>query len=121
MAIFKEGQKTLIIRYGKKADCIEKHKEVIESIGYCWFGKIGVVPGRKAITSVQAEDNPMIILYSQGKGYIAFLKKLHINVLQKDIPNIMRKNYLKNRYFLNVILKSRRLKKLKQQTWLNLE
>lgn len=76
MAIFKEGQKTLIIRYGKKADCIEKHKEVIESIGYCWFGKIGVVPGRKAITSVQAEDNPMIILYSQGKGYIAFFKEI---------------------------------------------
>ena len=66
-----EGQKVLIIRYGKKTDCIEKHKEVIGDKGYCWFGKIGVVPSKKAVDAIFTEECPKIILYSQGKGYVA--------------------------------------------------
>lgn len=66
-----EGQKVFIIRYGKKSDCIEKHNEVIVDKGYCWFGKIGVVPSKKAVDAIFIEKFPKIILYSQGKGYIA--------------------------------------------------
>ena len=43
MALIEEGQKVLILRYGKKKDCIDKHLEVIKENGYCWFGKIGVI------------------------------------------------------------------------------
>ena len=66
-----EGQKVLIIRYGKKADCIERHEEVINELGYCWFGKIGVVPSSKVINAILSEDEPRIVLYSQGKGFVA--------------------------------------------------
>ena len=30
MALIEEGQKVLILRYGKKKDCIDKHIEVIK-------------------------------------------------------------------------------------------
>ena len=71
MLKLQEGQKVLIIRYGKKHDCIEKHSEVIKRLGYCWFGKIGVIPSKKAVSAIQSEEDPMIVLYSQGKGYLA--------------------------------------------------
>lgn len=71
MSGLQEGQKVLIIRYGKKNDCIEKHNEVIVDKDYCWFGKIGVVPSKKVVDAIFNEEFPKIILYSQGKGYVA--------------------------------------------------
>lgn len=76
MLKLQEGQKVLIIRYGKKNDCIKQHREVIDSIGYCWFGKIGVVPSKKAIEAITKEEAPKIVLYSQGKGYIADVSEI---------------------------------------------
>lgn len=71
-----EGQKVLIIRYGKKTDCIEKYCEVIADSGFCWFGKIGVIPSKKVIAAIQSEDSPKIVLYSKGKGYIAVVEDI---------------------------------------------
>ncbi|MDD6516226.1 MAG: hypothetical protein PUG45_12620 [bacterium] len=71
MLELQEGQKVLIIRYGKKPDCIEKHCDVLTDNGYCWFGKIGVVPSKKVVDAILAEEFPKIVLYSQGKGYVA--------------------------------------------------
>jgi len=76
MLDIQEGQKVLIIRYGKKPDCIEKHLEVINAIGYCWFGKVGVAPSNKVVSAVLNEDHPKIVLYSQGKGYVADVAKI---------------------------------------------
>ena len=49
-----EGQKFLVVRFGTNIveDCVNKHQEVIEQKGYCWFGKIGVVPSKKVLQSV---------------------------------------------------------------------
>ena len=45
-----KGDKFLILRYSNGIyDCIKKHKEVLNKIGYCWFGKIGVVPSESAL------------------------------------------------------------------------
>ena len=66
MTGLKNGQKTLIIRYGKKGNCIEEHNSVIEEDGYCWFGKIGVVPSAKVVQAVLEEDNPIIPIFQMN-------------------------------------------------------
>ncbi len=65
------GQRFLVVRFGTNivANCIEKHQEVIRSKGYCWFGKIGVVPSKKTLDEVMALDNPMIMLYTRNHAY----------------------------------------------------
>ena len=81
-----EGQRVLIIRYGKKKDCIEKHQEVLENIGYCWFGKIGVIPSAKVIKAIQDEDVPKIVLYSQGKSFVADMTEVSYEKPQEGYP-----------------------------------
>ena len=86
MHLLEDGQKLLILRYGKKRDCIELHQDVIEKYGYCWFGKIGVVPSSKVIESVMKEKNPSIILFSQGDGYVAHLEEIVFEKPAEGIP-----------------------------------
>lgn len=73
-----EGQKVLVIRYGANiiSDCIEKHTEVVDECGYCWFGKIGTSPSVKVLDAVLKEEEPMIILYSKGNAYRASLLEI---------------------------------------------
>ena len=87
MSAIQQGQKLIVIRYGKKQDCIEKHCEVINKLGYCWFGKIGIVPSKKAIDAVMKENNPKIILYSQGKGYVADCNKIIFEKPETGYPD----------------------------------
>ncbi|MGC6178317.1 hypothetical protein [Lacrimispora sp. 38-1] len=86
MALIEEGQKVLILRYGKKKDCIDKHIEVIKENGYCWFGKIGIIPSAKAIKAIQDEDAPKIVLYSQGKGFVADVTEISYEKPQEGYP-----------------------------------
>ncbi|QBE97984.1 hypothetical protein PMF13cell1_03547 [Blautia producta] len=67
-----QGQKLLVLRYGKQIveNCIELHKDIVEEIGYCWFGKLGTVPSKKSIDAVFAETNPYIILYTRGEAFL---------------------------------------------------
>lgn len=99
MTLLSEGQKVLIIRYGKKKDCIEKHEEVIDALGYCWFGKIGVVPSAKAVAEVQAEDNPCIVLYSQGKGYVASFEQIVFEKPKEGYPIYYQEELFDNNVF----------------------
>ena len=70
-----DGQKFLVIRFGTNIveDCVEKHQDIIEQNGYCWFGKIGVVPSQKVLQSVFEEEKPTLILYTRNKAYICEL------------------------------------------------
>lgn len=88
MLKFIEGQKSVIIRYGTNIipDCIEKHVETIKDNGYCWFGKIGVVPSKKVMDAVLAEDTPIIVLYSKGTAYIAALEEISQERPDKGYP-----------------------------------
>lgn len=81
-----EGQKVLIIRYGKKKDCIEKHQEVLDKIGYCWFGKIGFIPSSKVIAAIQEERNPAIVLYSQGNAYLCRVSDVAYEKPEEGFP-----------------------------------
>lgn len=64
----------------------KKHREVIEFKGYCWFGKIGVVPSQKAIDAITKEATPKIILYSQGKGYVADVSEIRYEKPDNGYP-----------------------------------
>lgn len=98
MSQLKQGQKVLVIRYGKKKDCIEKHCDVINQIGYCWFGKIGVIPSKKAIDAVVSEDRPAIVLYSQGNAYIA-----NVDSISYDKPDEGYPDYYNDELFDNMV------------------
>lgn len=62
----------LVVRYGLNivADCIERHKEVIDELGYCWFGKIGRAPSAKALNAVFENEKGTVILYSRTGCYM---------------------------------------------------
>ena len=102
MHLLEEGQKLLILRYGKKKDCIELHQKVINENGYCWFGKIGVVPSAKVIESIMKEENPSIVLFSQGNGYVARLEKIEYQKPTDGIPEY----YSEELYAANIFPKS---------------
>jgi hypothetical protein len=82
------NEKAIILRYGTNivADCIEKHQEVTESTGYCWFGKIGTVPSDKVINTVLDGKNPKIILYSKGIAYICDFTEIKKDKPASGIP-----------------------------------
>lgn len=67
-----ENRKILVLRYGVNilSDCIEKHIEVLNEIGYCWFGKIGRAPSVKVINEALQDEKGIIILYSKYGSYI---------------------------------------------------
>lgn len=70
--LLQENEKFLVLRYGTNIipDCIEKHIEVINNTGYCWFGKIGVVPSQKALKQIAEQSTHRIVLYTKGKAYL---------------------------------------------------
>ncbi len=65
------GQQFLVLRFGTniQPNCIEEHQKVIDRVGECWFGKIGVVPSNKAIKAVMAVEKPKLILYTKSHAY----------------------------------------------------
>ncbi len=89
-----ENRKILVLRYGVNIieGCIEKHKEVIEKYGYCWFGKIGRSPSEKVLKDVLAEAPGTVILYSRAGAYICQLEKISINKPQLGYPDYYETN-----------------------------
>ncbi len=64
----KKGQQFILLRYSNNIvpDTIEQHKAIIDELGYCWFGKIGVVPSAKIQKAILDEEEPRILLYTKG-------------------------------------------------------
>lgn len=84
-----KGQKVLVIRYGANivVDCIERHMEVVDEYGFCWFGKIGTSPSMKVLDAVLTEEEPTIILYSKGVAYKASLIEVLKNKPAEAYPS----------------------------------
>lgn len=72
MIKMKDRQTYLILRYstGLNKNCIHEHQEVLNELGYCWFGKIGNIPSNKILNAVFKEEHPMIVLYKKGAAFI---------------------------------------------------
>lgn len=71
----KKGQHFLLLRYSNNIvpNTIEQHTAIIEELGYCWFGKIGIVPSPRIQRELLAEEEPRIILYSRGVAHECLL------------------------------------------------
>ncbi len=67
----KPGQQFILLRYSNNIvpDTIQKHMDVIDQYGYCWFGKIGVIPSAKIQSAILSEEDPRIILYAKGDAH----------------------------------------------------
>lgn len=84
-----QGQKLLVVRYGKQIikNCIELHQEKIDSLGYCWFGKLGTVPSKKSIDAMLDEENPMLILYARSSAYICEVSEVIYDKPDNGFPD----------------------------------
>ncbi len=83
------GQRFLVVRFGTNiiANCIEEHQEVIRKNGYCWFGKIGVVPSKKALDDVLSRDNPIVMLYTRNHAYECSLSEVITEKPEEGYPD----------------------------------
>ena len=102
-----QGQKLLVLRYGKQIieNCIELHQEIIEEIGYCWFGKLGTVPSKNPL--MLCWKRKILLLFCMLEvlfSYVELVKCLMIS-RKKATRIITTQKYLKSvhiqRYILN--------------------
>lgn len=84
-----QGQKLLILRYGKQIieDCIELHRKKIDDIGYCWFGKLGIVPSKKSMDAMLDENKPMLILYARSSAFICEVSEVIYDKPEEGYPD----------------------------------
>lgn len=63
--------KTIALRYSEKfapeIGTIAAHKQLIESLGYVWYGKLGSPISGKIASEVMANKDPRILLIHSGK------------------------------------------------------
>lgn len=102
-----QGQNLLVLRYGKQIieNCIELHKEKIDELGYCWFGKLGTVPSKKSIDAMLNEENPMLILYARGSAYICEVSEVMYDKPNKGCPDYYQVELFDNLSFPTVYFK----------------
>lgn len=90
----------MVLRYSSGSfDCIGKHKEVLDKYGYCWFGKIGSAPSIKMIEEKLNPENPLIVLYNQGKVHLCRFSEAKIDTPECGFPEYYKKQlFEKNNY-----------------------
>ena len=91
--------RTIALRFGEhfSPECgtIAAHEEIIDSLGYVWYGKIGSKISEKMIKEIMASDSPRILLIRSGKAerYWADVKAIQYEVPEKNaIPEYYRGN-----------------------------
>lgn len=79
--------KTIALRYGENLapenGTIGAHQELIDQLGYVWYGKFGSPVSRSVVQEVLGNDDPRILLIHSGgqKRYWA-----HIDAIQREVP-----------------------------------
>lgn len=63
--------KTIALRFGEhfSPECgtIAAHQEIIDKLGYVWYGKMGSAVSDKVIADIKSADHPQILLIRSGK------------------------------------------------------
>ena len=63
--------RTIALRFGEtfspKCGTIAAHQEIIDSIGFVWYGKMGASVSDKVISEIMAASTPRILLIRSGK------------------------------------------------------
>lgn len=102
-----QGQKILILRYGKQIveECIKLHQEIIEDLGYVWFGKLGTAPGKNSIDSMLDEEQPKLILYARGEGYLCSVEEVSYNTPTDGYPEYYQKELFEKLIYPSIYFK----------------
>jgi hypothetical protein len=66
----KAGQKFILFRYSDihVKNTMKIHAEIIQRIGYVWYGKIGATPSEKSIIATRSGDSFHCIFHSSKSG-----------------------------------------------------
>lgn len=81
--------KTIALRFAEnfapQEGTIRAHEQLIEEIGYVWYGKLGAPISNSIKEEILKSDTPRILLIQSGKfkRYWAYVDKM-----QKDVPPI---------------------------------
>jgi hypothetical protein len=106
--LIKEKDKALVIRYSdlKHINCMEKHLEVLNSLNYVWFGKIGSKPKKSFINILEENNAKYLILNSKDESYFCMFDTVSYD-LPKDggIPEYYKYNFLEKRVIFSIYFK----------------
>lgn len=79
--------KTIALRFGEhfSPECgtIAAHQEIIDRLGFVWYGKMGTSVSDKVIADIKSAEHPQILLIRSGKTERYWAKVLEI---QHRIP-----------------------------------
>lgn len=85
-----KGSRQLLLKFGylRGVDCIKEHKQVIDSNGYVWFGKIGSKPQTTIIDKMLESElqSNFIILKSAKECYICNFDKYTLTPPEQCFP-----------------------------------
>jgi hypothetical protein len=102
--------RTIALRYSENfapdAGTISAHRDIIESNGYVWYGKLGAKISTEAKNSILTEDSPKILLIHSGKidRYWAYVKEILFECPEdiENIPSYYRDNRIKFKTWFKV-------------------
>ena len=88
---------TIALRFGEHfapaCGTIAAHQEVIDKIGYVWYGKLVAAVSNKVIAEIMDNEAPRILLIHSGKSnrYWAFIDRVQHEAPKKsEIPEYYR-------------------------------
>lgn len=74
---------------------IQAHQNLINELGYVWYGKLGSAVSRKAANKILSNEAPRILLIHSGKAgrYWAYISRIQYYIPPKqEIPPYYREN-----------------------------
>lgn len=88
--ILYKGSKQLLLKFGylHGIDCIQEHQNVINNLGYVWFGKIGIRPKSSIIDKMLDSElkSNFIILKSAKECYLCHFDKYSLISPENGFP-----------------------------------
>ena len=102
--------KTIALRFGEhfapECGTISAHQEIIDKLGYVWYGKMGTVVSNKVIAEILKIKEKRILLIRSGKAerYWAYIEDIKTEKPDvKGIPAYYRNNTDKFKTWFKVI------------------
>jgi hypothetical protein len=79
--------KTIALRFGEhfSPECgtIAAHQEIIDRLGFVWYGKLGTPVNQKIIAEMLENDSPRFLLINSGKADRYWV---HFSAISKETP-----------------------------------
>ncbi len=79
--------KTIALRFGEhfSPECgtIAAHQQLIDKLGYVWYGKMGAPVAARIIDELESENKTKILLIHSGKQERYWA---HVSTIQKETP-----------------------------------